>query len=127
MRLLLDTNILLALPPGLSSAPAQRIPAAVHSPDNSCFASVVSLWEVAIKRRVKKLDLAGSTAELADFFDTAGIALLPITREHVLAELEAEPGTRDPFDRLLLAVCQVEGMRLVTLDRALAAHPLAWR
>lgn len=35
--------------------------------------------------------------------------------------------THDPFDRLLLAQCRVEGMRLVTRNRALAAHPLAWR
>ena len=33
--------------------------------------------------------------------------------------------TRDPFDRMLLAQCQVEGLRLLTIDRALVAHPLA--
>ena len=45
----------------------------------------------------------------------------------LLADAEPEPQTRDPFDRLLLGQCQVENLRLVTLDRALAAHPLAWR
>ncbi len=56
-----------------------------------------------------------------------GISLLDIDHHHVLAELDPEPATRDPFDRLLLAQCQVEGMQLVTIDRALAGHPLAWR
>ena len=42
-------------------------------------------------------------------------------------ELDPEPPTRDPFDRLLLAQCAVDNLRLVTVDRALAGHPLAWR
>jgi PIN domain nuclease of toxin-antitoxin system len=66
-------------------------------------------------------------ADLAGFLETIGTVLLPISRDHVLAEVDPAPETRDPFDRLLLAQCQVEGMRLVTRDRALAAHPLAWR
>jgi PIN domain nuclease of toxin-antitoxin system len=54
-----------------------------------------------------------------------GIARVPIGERHVLAELQDQPETRDPFDRLLLAQCQIEGLRLVTLDRALVAHALA--
>jgi PIN domain nuclease of toxin-antitoxin system len=73
------------------------------------------------------LDIASTTSEFADFFANVGIETLPITRDHVIAELDDEPNTRDPFDRLLLAICQVGDMRLVTLDRVLAAHPLAWR
>ena len=44
-----------------------------------------------------------------------------------LADLKPEPQTRDPFDRLLLAQCAVEGLRLVTRDRALAKHRLSWK
>jgi PIN domain nuclease of toxin-antitoxin system len=126
MRLLLDTNIVIARSSGWRSLGA-RIDNAIESSDNSCFASVVSLWEIAIKKRIGKLDTPHSATEVAEYFDSAEIPLLPITRDHALAELQIEPGTRDPFDYLLLAICQVEGMRLVTLDRVLAAHPLAWR
>jgi PIN domain nuclease of toxin-antitoxin system len=55
------------------------------------------------------------------------VLLLTIDERHVLAALDPEPVTCDPFDRLLLAQCGVEGMRHLTVDRALAAHPLAWR
>jgi PIN domain nuclease of toxin-antitoxin system len=55
------------------------------------------------------------------------VPLVTIEAAHVLAELQPEPDTRDPFDRLLLAQCQMEGLRLVTTDRKLAVHPLAWR
>lgn len=54
-----------------------------------------------------------------------GIAVLPIEARHATARLDSEPGTKDPFDRMLLARCQVEGLRLVTVHRALAGHPLA--
>ena len=127
MRLLLDTNILVALTPDRLSTLGAGIADEIGSPDNVCFASVVSLWEIAIKKRIGKLDTKLPPAELANYFETMGVVLLPIGRDHVLAELQSEPKTRDPFDRLLLAVCQVEGLRLVTLDRALAAHALAWR
>ncbi len=126
MRLLLDTNIVIARSSGWRQLGA-GIDSAIESGDNACFASVVSLWEIAIKKRIGKLDTVQSAPAVAEYFDSAEIPLLPITRDHVLTELEREPSTRDPFDRLLLAICQVEGMRLVTLDRALASHPLAWR
>jgi PIN domain nuclease of toxin-antitoxin system len=42
-------------------------------------------------------------------------------------DLAVMPDTRDLFDRLLLAQCQVENMLLVATDRTLAARPLAWR
>jgi PIN domain nuclease of toxin-antitoxin system len=126
MRLLLDTNIVIAVSSSWRTLDA-RIRSAIESGDNFCFASVVSLWEIAIKKRIGKLDTPRSAPEIAEYFESSEIPLLPITRDHVLTELEAEPGTRDPFDQLLLAICQVESMRLVTLDRALAAHPLAWR
>jgi PIN domain nuclease of toxin-antitoxin system len=127
MRLLLDTNILIGLTPDRRQSLASRITDQVRSGDNVCFASVVSLWEIAIKRRLKKLDTTMTATGIADYFESGGVAMLPVTREHVLAEVEPELSTRDPFDRLLIAICQVEGLRLVTLDRTLAAHPLAWR
>ncbi len=54
-------------------------------------------------------------------------SILPITAAHALAGIEPVPPTRDPFDRMLLSQCIVEDRRLVTLDHALIAHPLAAR
>ena len=53
--------------------------------------------------------------------------LMAVEARHVLAEAQPPPPTRDPFDRLLLAICAVEEMRLLTTDGALAGHDLAWR
>ncbi len=126
MRLLLDTHIVLGLVDNPGDFPV-AISRVVRSPSSIMFASVASLWEIAIKVRLGKLPMNTHPSALPEALRQAEIGLIAIDHRHVLAELDPEPGTRDPFDRLLLAQCQVEGMRLVTLDRALVSHPLAWR
>jgi len=56
-----------------------------------------------------------------------GAQLLGIELQHVVADIGPEPETKDPFDRLLLSTCAAENFTLVTVDRALVDHPLAWR
>jgi PIN domain nuclease of toxin-antitoxin system len=63
--------------------------------------------------------------DIAGYLDAIGLSILPIETRHVTVTADPAPDTRDPFDRMLLAQCQVEGLRLVTMDRALANHPLA--
>jgi PIN domain nuclease of toxin-antitoxin system len=127
MRLLLDTSILIAVSRDETSQLDRRIQSVMLSPGNESFASIASIWEIAIKTRLGKLDPRRPLGELPGFFDTTGLDLLAIDARHAVAELDPVPDTRDPFDRMLLAQCQVEGLRLVTLDRALVGHPLAWQ
>ena len=90
------------------------------------FISVASLWEIAIKVRINKLQLVPPLSSLDVTCRAFNLGILSIESGHVLAEVTPLPATRDPFDRLLLAQAGVEGMRLVTLDHALVGHPLAW-
>lgn len=127
MMLLVDTHILLAVL-GQETSRLPRVQAEVLLEKKEGFtASVASIWEVAIKHRLGKLALSFDLADLPQLLEDAGIGVLPITIEHVIAEIDPVPVTRDPFDRLLLAQCAVDRMRLVTIDRALADHPLAAR
>lgn len=124
---MLDTHV--GLP--IFNQQTERLPKSVRdlleAEDGDFFISVASLWEIAIKVRLGKLDLAVELRALPVSCRRFGIGLLPISAAHALCELEVSPPTRDPFDRLLLAQCQCDGLRLVTLDRALAGHPLAAR
>ncbi|NLS04519.1 type II toxin-antitoxin system VapC family toxin [Rhizobium sp. P32RR-XVIII] len=125
MRLLLDTHIVLAI---LRKDVGQRFPdvaALLSDPKTVGFVSVASLWETAIKARLGKLDPGMPLEDMAQSLQEIGLALLGIDVSHVITAAEPEPDTRDPFDRLLLAQCQVEGLQLVTIDRALTDHPLA--
>ncbi len=127
MRLLLDTTILVDLSRNELDARDANIGKQVSSPTNVCFASAASLWEIAIKTGLRKLDPTRELEELPEFFEAIGLRLLAVDHRHAVAWADPEPPTRDPFDRLLLAQCAVENLRLVTLDRALVDHPLAYR
>ncbi|CAN5231137.1 type II toxin-antitoxin system VapC family toxin [soil metagenome] len=126
MRLLLDTSVLVAIARDETETLPARIAATIGSELNECYASAASLWEIAIKTRLGKLDPRLPLADLPDHFAEVRLKVLIIDYHHAIASLASEPNTRDPFDRLLLAQCQVEGLRLVTEDRALVSHPLAW-
>jgi PIN domain nuclease of toxin-antitoxin system len=127
MRLLLDTHIFLALIARSVANLPTAVGAALSDPDAEHFLSAASLWEIAIKSRLGKLRLRTRLEALPELLDILGIKVVAIDARHALASVESEPTTRDPFDRMLLAQCQVEGLRLVTMDRALASHPLAAR
>lgn len=127
MRLLLDTHVVIA-------ASRRQLPTAFpefaglfDDPANRFVISVASLWEIAIKVRIGKLTTEVEPSGLAPLLRSFEMTTLAIQEDHATARLDPDPPTRDPFDRMLLAQCAVEGMRLVTVDRALAAHPLAWR
>jgi PIN domain nuclease of toxin-antitoxin system len=127
MKLLLDTHILLALiGPGAASLPV-AVAVLLRDGGNEHHLSAASLWEIAIKCRLGKLELTHELGALPELLDGLGVRIVAIDECHALTSVEPEPMTRDPFDWMLLAQCQVEGLRLVTIDRALVSHPLAAR
>lgn len=127
MRLLLDTHVLLALFEGRIGTLGAALDRELRSPAHEFHVSVASLWEIAIKWRLGKLPLQVPPERLPELLDELGLVTLAIAPAHATAAVVPEPATRDPFDRLLLAVCATEDMRLVTVDRALAGHPLAFK
>lgn len=127
MRLLLDTHIILTMIEKRATSFAPDILRLIEDESAEHHVSVVSLWEIAIKRRLGKIRITPGLDTLPELFLAMGLELLPILADHALVNVDPEPLTRDPFDRMLLAQCHVEKLRLVTLDRALAAHPLAAR
>lgn len=127
MRLLLDTNILIPIANGAVSTLRHEMEAVLRAPGSTLFVSVAGLWEIAIKFRLGKLQLAVPPAALPAVFEEFGLTVLEVRVAHVLADVDPLPDTRDPFDQLLLGICASEDMRLVTTDRILRDHPLAWR
>jgi PIN domain nuclease of toxin-antitoxin system len=127
MRLLLDTSIVVPIARLEPESLTKTDRAAVSDPDNTLFVSVVALWEIAIKTRLRKLKTQILPRDLPAHLTGMGMQLLAIEALHVLADLKTDVGTRDPFDRLLVAQCEVENLRLVTTDPELLEHPLAWR
>ena len=114
MRLLLDTHAFLwwlAGEPRLST-PAKK---AIGDEDNAVYVSAASAWEIATKFRLGKLPGAKLIAD-----DIAAVvssqAFMPLAVSAVHAQRAGLlPGIhRDPFDRVLIAQAQSEGMTLVS-------------
>src|SRR5262245_23822634 len=125
MRFLLDTHVLMSVVEKRTAKLPQGVQRLLADPAVQFLVSVASLWEIAIKWRLGKLPLSLPLGLLPDVLIGLELDILAINEVHVLTTLETEPQTRDPFDRLLLAQCQVEKLQLLTLDRALASHPLS--
>lgn len=123
---LLDTNIVIALVNHTVGRLPSRIRSLLLASDWAPVVSVVSPWEIAIKAATGKLQMRANPAHLASLIPAYGCTLLPMSIEHALEVAHPEPATKDPFDRLLLAVCACEGMKLVTTDARLAGHRLVW-
>jgi len=122
MKLLLDTHVLLCAagqPRRLSKAAR----ALIDSDDNELFFSAASLWEIVIKHSLGRDDFkADARLPRRGLLDN-GYSELPIASEHAVALESLPPIHRDPFDRILVAQAQVEGITLLTADPKVAQYP----
>ncbi len=113
MNLLLDTHILLwhlADNPKLSLETSSLIENEAHDK----FLSIVSLWEIELKRNIDKLSL---TQPIETLLPTE-IVILPLKIEHIGYLKNLPFHHRDPFDRIIISQAIVEGYTLVTDDKA---------
>ena len=124
--ILLDSHIALAVLGLIDLALTPAMRRELEQP-GGIFVSVASVWELAIKYRLGKLRFSIPAGHIPDLLERLNIQVLPIQAYHAFANVGPEPTTKDPFDRLLLGVCASEKMKLMTFDKDLVAHPLAWR
>ena len=121
MQLLLDTHALLwwqTDDPQLS--PAAR--AAIADDSNEVFVSAASAWEIATKVRLGKLPGLEAAAErFVELLLADGFQPLPMSARHALRAGAYAVAHRDPFDRMLAAQSELEGLLLVTRDSEFAA------
>lgn len=116
MRVLRDTCALLWFlrdDPELSEKAAQII----ENPDTDAFVSVVSIWEIAIKASIGKLEIpVGSHDSLEDRLKACGFNLLPVDFQHAAGVYPLPNVHSDPFARLLISQCKSEKLTALTND-----------
>ena len=118
---LLDTQLLIWLAFTPEQLPSTLIPE-LEDRQQRFFVSVVSLWEVAIKRSLNRLDFQFDAAELREQLQREGFEELPIRAEHCLAVQTLPWHHKDPFDRLLIAQAQQEQIKLLSCDQGLSEY-----
>jgi PIN domain nuclease of toxin-antitoxin system len=121
LNLLLDTHLLLwaASEPERLSSKARAL---LLDPSNQLLFSAASLWEISIKNSLERADFKVDPRRLWRMMLVNGYRELPVSSEHTVAVNELPPLHKDPFDRILVAQARVEGLLLLTVDKALAKY-----
>lgn len=90
----------------------------IENPNSVCYASSISFFEMAIKKKTGKLQLAHPISRYYNEVQKIGIQIIASRPEHFdcydhLSLLEQH---RDPFDRLLIATAIIETLDVITID-----------
>ena len=124
---LLDTHAIIWF---LNGDPQLSHPAKLALEDRSArrLISIVSIWEMAIKIPLGKLELRRDFSDLPEFVRANGFEMLPIAFAHADAFRHLPLHHRDPFDRMLLSQASVEDLTIVTRDEHFPAYglPILW-
>lgn len=115
MNLLLDTHTFIWFINGDTSLPA-KVRNEIKNIDNTCFISIASLWEIAIKSSLHKLELKADFNQIASFLVDNDIEILPIAFEHLQKLLKLKYHHRDPFDRIIIAQGATAKLTILTKD-----------
>ncbi|MBH1976578.1 MAG: type II toxin-antitoxin system VapC family toxin [Rhodocyclales bacterium] len=121
MVVLLDTHVLLW---ALDSP--QRLPddmvAQLESPETTVYFSAASIWEIAIKTALGKIDFHYSPEDIAQAARDSSFVEIPISAAHSAKVAHLPLHHRDPFDRLLIAQALLLPAQLITTNAALAPY-----
>ncbi len=118
MRLLLDTHIFLWVVKN-----DRRLSKAIRSKmlnATDVYVSSASIWEMAIKAKLKKLDVDAD--QMVEAIAESGFIELPITVRHTAAVFHLPAIHRDPFDRILIAQAISEPLTFLTADKELKKY-----
>ncbi len=122
MRQLVDTHTFLWFVMG---SPKISVELRLQIENNDNFLSIVSVWEIAIKYGIGKLNL---DLPFNDFIDqqiiSNGIQILNIQLEHLKVFADLPLHHRDPFDRLLIAQAIAEDIPIVSVDSLFSLYPV---
>jgi len=121
MKVLVDTHVFLWV--NVARQRLGRMDSYLRDPNNQLFLSAASSWEIAIKSGRGKLNLPDHAARYVPSRMAAnGMLGLPVEQAHALAVADLPDHHRDPFDRLLVAQCEIEDLILATADPIFDAY-----
>jgi PIN domain nuclease of toxin-antitoxin system len=124
MEYLLDTHTLLWIITDDNQL-SNKVKKLFLDEENEIFLSIASLWEIAIKVSLNRLELGQS---LTDFYykHVIGnkIKLLDLKVEHLAVLETLEFHHKDPFDRLIVCQSIVEKIPVLSSDKVLSKYPI---
>ena len=126
MKILLDTHILLWTLSNDAKLP-EKSKKLIENMENDIYYSIVSLWEVELKRLAHPDTMPVSARQLAKYCEQSGFPMLPVRKEHIfvldtLKRPQDAPPHKDPFDRMLICQAAAENMLFVTHDSLISGY-----
>ena len=122
MRVLVDTHMLIWMftdSPMLSAAARDLL----QDYGNRLYCSAASVLEVQ-QKHAKRPDIIVDAKRFLEYCEKAQVTVLPVTGEHAVAIDSLPTVHQDPFDRLMIAQAQVEGMSFLTHDQTIWKYGL---
>lgn len=123
MNNLLDTHVIIWFINGEDKI-SNSARNAIESKTSINYVSIASLWEMAIKISIGKLELKTSFSEIINQFSINNFQLLPISAEDTLLISKLPFHHRDPFDRLMVAQCINNNLTLISKDSFLKEYSI---
>jgi PIN domain nuclease of toxin-antitoxin system len=117
MKYLLDTHTFLWSIYNLKELPPKVIEE-LKDTNNDIYVSAVTLWEIAIKVKLKKLEMEGlQIEELCDLAEKMDFELISLTPEEAIGYKNlGEKTHKDPFDRMIIWQCISRNMTMISKD-----------
>ena len=125
MRYLIDTHVIIWLAVNAHELP-KGIKELIERTENDIYICSVSLWEIAIKIKLGKLDLKLPLDRLLNDIKTYGFNILQIEDNYLCKLLELPNIHKDPFDRLIISTALVEGLTIITIDENIQKYDAQW-
>ncbi|GAA3992216.1 type II toxin-antitoxin system VapC family toxin [Mucilaginibacter dorajii] len=121
MQLLIDTQAILwfqASDDRLSKQAKQLI----DDPNNRCYVSIASMWEMAIKVALNKLQIEIGYENLHDYLRASRFDILDINQSHLNKIISLPHHHGDPFDRLIISQAITENLTIISADQHFKAY-----
>ena len=84
--------------------------------ENKVYVSIASLWEIAIKKSIGKLEFEHSIEKIAELCHEKDILILQIQPKYFDKIIKLPNIHNDPFDRLIIAQAIIENLVIITKD-----------
>ena len=125
MRYLIDTHVIIWLATDSYELP-ESIKELIEHSENDIYICSASLWEIAIKMNLGKLDLKQPFDKLLLDIKTYGFNVLQVEDEYLSKLLELPYIHKDPFDRLLISTALAENLVIITTDENIQKYDVSW-
>lgn len=121
MEILLDTHTYIWFAANNSKLP-KAVKRDIENQDNKLYLSIASLWEMAIKIQLKKLEIGFTIEQFIVLAENNGFIILPVEPTHIIQLSKLKHHHRDPFDRIIAAQALSEKLYLASADDVFDAY-----